>query len=126
MIPYFEALKKYGVFCGRARLWEYWGFWIAHMLVSVGVIIFGIIITGDDDQILTILIGFYVLAVYVPGIAVTVRRLHDIGHSGWWYFLFFVPLIGSIVLIIWLTRDGQPGPNKYGPNPLVVAKRTTP
>lgn len=125
MIPYFEALKKYGVFCGRARLWEYWGFWITHMLVSVGVIIFGIIIAGGDDQILAILIGFYVLAVFVPGIALTVRRLHDIDHSGWWYFLLFVPLIGPIVLLIWLTRDGRPGPNKYGPNSLEAAKRTT-
>lgn len=52
----------------------------------------------------------------IPFITVTVRRLHDVGRSGWWWWLHFIPLIGTIVLIIFLVGESQ-GPNQYGPGP---------
>jgi uncharacterized membrane protein YhaH (DUF805 family) len=57
------------------------------------------------------------LAVLVPSLAVMIRRLHDIGKSGWWFFISFIPLIGSIWLLVLLVTDSQPGENQYGPNP---------
>lgn len=122
MIPYFEAIKKYGVFRGRARPWEYLGFWIVNLLVFIGIFMLGMTITGGDDGIVALLLGFYYLAVLVPGVAVTVRRLHDRGRSGWWYLLFFIPIIGQLVILYWLVSDGQPGSNRYGPNPSDITK----
>lgn len=59
----------------------------------------------------------YMLAVLLPGIAVGVRRLHDTGRSGWWLLISLVPLIGAIILLVFLVQDSQPGENQYGPNP---------
>ena len=57
------------------------------------------------------------LAMFIPGLAVSVRRLHDIGRSGWWLLLSLIPLVGAIILIIWYCTDSQPGANQYGSNP---------
>jgi uncharacterized membrane protein YhaH (DUF805 family) len=57
------------------------------------------------------------LAAFLPSLAIMVRRLHDIGRSGWWYFIAFVPFVGGIVLLIFTLLDSEPGPNLYGPNP---------
>ena len=59
----------------------------------------------------------YCLAIILPGLAVCVRRLHDIGKSGWYYLIAFIPLIGFIVLIIWFCQNSQIGENKWGANP---------
>ncbi len=61
--------------------------------------------------------GIYSLAVLIPSIAVSVRRLHDIDRTGWWLLIALVPLVGAIVLIVFHVLDGTPGPNRYGPNP---------
>ena len=71
---------------------------------------------------LGLLSGLYSLAVLIPSIAVAVRRLHDTGRTGWWLLIGFIPLVGIIVLLVFLFTDSQPGPNQYGPNP----KGTTP
>jgi uncharacterized membrane protein YhaH (DUF805 family) len=63
------------------------------------------------------MIGLYALAIILPALAVAVRRLHDIGKSGWWLFITFVPLVGSIWYLVLLATDSQPGENEYGPNP---------
>ncbi len=63
-----------------------------------------------------ILSTFYSLAVLIPSIAVMVRRLHDTNHSGWWWFLILIPIIGWIILLVFLCTDSMPGDNKYGPN----------
>ena len=68
-------------------------------------------------QQVSILSGIYGLAVLIPGLAVAVRRLHDTGRSGWWLLIGLVPLIGAIVLIVFMATDGEPGDNAYGPNP---------
>ena len=69
----------------------------------------------DSDVIL--MRAFYLLATYVPSIAVAVRRLHDTNRSGWWYLFMFVPIIGIIMLMIDFAEDSHPGDNRYGPNP---------
>ena len=67
--------------------------------------------------ILSILSVIWSLAIFLPSLAVCIRRLHDIGKSGWWYLLAFIPLVGAIILIIWFCKDSEPGANAYGPNP---------
>ena len=109
---YIEVLKKYAVFSGRARRKEYWMFVLFY-------IIFGIIL-GIIEGIIGIsgiLTGLYCLALLIPSIAVSVRRLHDIGRTGWWVLICLVPIVGSIVLLIFILLDSQPGDNQYGPFP---------
>jgi len=104
---YFEVLKKYAVFEGRARRKEYWMFILINFIISVVLasLSFGI------------LEGVYSLAVLVPGMAVSVRRLHDVDRSGWWLLVGLIPLIGILVLIYFCAQDSTPGTNAYGPNP---------
>jgi uncharacterized membrane protein YhaH (DUF805 family) len=64
----------------------------------------------------------YALVIFIPGLAVTVRRLHDVGKSGWWYLLAFIPLIGAIILLVWFCTDSQAGTNKWGANPKEIAQ----
>ena len=115
---YFEVLKKYAVFAGRARRKEYWYFCLFNILASI---LLGVIdgVTGmfDPETGFGLLSGLYSLAVLIPGIAVSVRRLHDTNHSGWWLFIALVPLIGAIVLLVFMVRDSQQAENDYGPNP---------
>ena len=109
---YLQVLKKYAVCKGRARRKEYWMFILVNTIISIFI---GII--GAVAGIREILSGLYTLAVIIPGTAVAIRRLHDTGRSGWWQFLIFVPIIGWILLLIWLFKDSDEGDNKYGPNP---------
>lgn len=59
----------------------------------------------------------YSFAILIPAIAVSIRRLHDTGRSGWWFLICFIPLIGTIVLFVFMVLDSEPGENQYGPNP---------
>jgi len=102
--------QKYADFSGRARRSEYWFFALAAIIAAVVVAIIDSIIGTQIPYIIL------VLALIVPGIAVTVRRLHDTGHSGWWYLLVFVPF-GGFVLLYWSVLDSDPTPNQYGPSP---------
>lgn len=113
---YLEVLKKYAVFSGRAQRKEYWMFFLCNLIIAfaLGLIerIAGIA-TESNQSLLVILYG---LAVLLPGLAVGVRRLHDTGRSGWWLLIALVPIIGTIVLLVFLVQDSQPGDNQYGPN----------
>ncbi|MBE2179478.1 MAG: DUF805 domain-containing protein [Chthoniobacterales bacterium] len=109
---YIDAWKNYVNFQGRARRKAYWMFVLFNIIVAIILsIIDNVIGTGG------LLGGIYSLAVLLPGIALGVRRLHDIGKSGWWLLIALVPLIGAIVLLIFAVMDSQPGENQYGPNP---------
>lgn len=121
---YTEVLKKYAVFSGRARRKEYWVFTLVSTVISI---ILGIIDASlgaamglDDKDGIGLLGALYSLAVLLPSLAVTVRRLHDTGRSGWWILIGIVPCVGFIVLIIFLVQDSQPDANQYGPNPKAV------
>ncbi len=114
---YLEVLKKYAVFSGRARRKEYWMFILFNIIFSI---VAGIIdhIIGMDFGLLGTLYG---LAVLLPSIAVSVRRLHDIGKSGWMLLIIFIPIIGSIWLLVLATFDSEPGDNRFGSNPKGIA-----
>ena len=116
---YLEALKKYAVFSGRSRRREYWYFVLFNIIVSIvlGAIDGLLLGTLDSGMGVGLLSGIYSLAVLIPTLAVTVRRLHDIDRSGWWILIGLVPLIGVIVLLVFALLDGTPGDNRYGPNP---------
>jgi uncharacterized membrane protein YhaH (DUF805 family) len=115
---YLEALKKYAVFNGRARRKEYWYFFLFNLLASIILaVIDSVIGTMSEETGLGLLSGVYTLAVLIPAISVTVRRLHDTDRSGWWFFLALIPVIGSIALFVFMVLDSSHGDNQYGPNP---------
>lgn len=130
--------KKYATFDGRATRSEYWYFVLFNTLISIGISIVASIIGGKFLN--DVVSGLYSLAMIIPMLAVTIRRLHDIGRSGWWLLVFcispaaattalfagygafgsvlvFVSAILGIVGIIFFVTDSTPGDNKYGPNP---------
>ena len=113
---YLTVLKKYAVFSGRARRMEYWMFFLFNMIVSFALGFIEGLFGGPG-----ILATIYYLAVLVPSIAVGVRRLHDIDRTGWWLLISLVPLIGVIVLIVFLASPGAAGANKYGEDPKTTA-----
>lgn len=103
---------NYANFNGRARRKEFWMFALFYFIFAIVTSILDGII--GLYGILTILLS---LALIVPSLAVTVRRLHDIGKSGWWIFIDLIPLVGPIWLLVLLIQEGQHGPNEYGPDP---------
>ncbi len=116
---YIKVLNNYAVFSGRARRKEYWMFFLFNFIfglvaslidLSIGLLTFTVFGVG----LLTILYG---LAVLVPGLAVAVRRLHDVGKSGWYYLIVLIPIAGAIWFLVLTCTDSQAGDNKYGPNP---------
>jgi len=102
---------NYANFNGRASRQEYWMFILFNFIFTI--------VVGFIDGFLSL--GFlsllYLLAILIPGLAVLVRRLHDVNKSGWWFFIIFIPIIGAIWMLILLCTDGNPGENSYGPSP---------
>jgi uncharacterized membrane protein YhaH (DUF805 family) len=130
---FFSVLKKYAVFSGRASRSEFWVLYliwgIIYFVLSVIDLAIGTEIGGDVG----ILSFVYLFATVLPALGVQVRRLHDTGRSGWWSLLNSIPIIGTIIVIVFLAQDSQQGqgldltgPNKYGPNPKEPAPETTP
>ena len=115
---YLDVLRKYAVFRERARRREYWLFFLVSTIIFVGLSIIDVA-TGTFSPAVSIglLGGLYSLATLIPGIAVTVRRLHDTDRSGWWLLIGVIPVIGALALFIFLVLDSQPGENRYGPSP---------
>ncbi|HLF98613.1 MAG TPA: DUF805 domain-containing protein [Methylococcaceae bacterium] len=115
---YIGVWKKYAVFEGRAHRTEYWMFFLFNILIGI-VLAFVDLATGtlSEETGMGLLGGVYTLAVLIPSIAVSVRRLHDTGRSGWWVLVGLIPLLGVIVLLVFMVLDSEPGENSYGPNP---------
>ena len=116
------CFSKYADFSGRARRSEYWYFVLFSMIVSavlsrigkeVPMEVAGQVVMVTQSKLLSI----YNLVVFIPTLAVVVRRLHDVGKSGWNYFWLFLPIIGWIMMLVWLCREGEHGPNRFGPDP---------
>lgn len=111
------CFRKYATFKGRARRSEYWYWVLFNILVAFALMAIdhsAHLIVLENVGILTTL---FTLVVFVPNIAVTVRRLHDIGRSGWWYWIYFIPILGSIVLLVFCVIDSKPEENEYGVSP---------
>jgi uncharacterized membrane protein YhaH (DUF805 family) len=107
------VFDRYALFEGRAGRAEYWWFVLANLLISLALQLLAQVL-----DVLFILGFLYSLAVLIPSIAVGIRRLHDTGRSGWWLLISLIPIIGVIVLIVFLATDGDQGPNEYGaPDP---------
>ena len=133
---YLKCLRQYADFSGRARRKEYWMFILFNAIISF---VLGFI---DGVLVLNVLSYIYALVIFIPSLAVSVRRLHDIGRCGWWYLLPMVPFIGlsallafgsftssaaiilglaalgtGILMLVWFCTDSEGGSNKWGPNP---------
>lgn len=103
---YITVLKKYAVFTGRASREEYWYFILLSTLITI------LLLFLDKKSELA---GIYSLAVFIPSLAVSVRRLHDIGKSGWMFLITLIPIVGAIWLLVLLVRESDQGKNEYGP-----------
>ena len=115
---YIKALKQYTDFGGRARRKEYWFFTLFNILFTIVISVFDVMFGTIDMQTGVGLLGVvYMLLLLIPGTAVLVRRLHDTGRSAWWLLMFLIPLLGFVVLFIFLLLDSEDGENEYGPNP---------
>ena len=117
-------MKKYADFTGRARRAEYWWFLLINLGVIFGIVVLAIILSGSNDSLAGlggILYVVYVLGIIVPSFAVTVRRLHDTGKSGWMLLIGLIPLVGPIILLVLYFTDGDRGANQYGPSPKYVS-----
>jgi uncharacterized membrane protein YhaH (DUF805 family) len=122
---YLEVLRKYTVFDGRARRKEYWMYTLFNILIGIAYMVVATLafaLLGHSDNPGAAMLIFaplwlYALAVCIPGLAVTVRRLHDTGRSGWWILISFVPFVGSVILLVFMCLDSEPGPNLHGLNP---------
>lgn len=120
---YLKCLRQYANFSGRARRKEYWMFYLFNLIFMLGLAFIGgfvgALFGGDEET--GMILGYslyliYALAVIVPGLAVLVRRLHDVGKSGWWILISLIPIIGAIWLLVLLVTDSVEE-NQYGKYP---------
>jgi uncharacterized membrane protein YhaH (DUF805 family) len=118
---YLAVLKNYAGFSGRARRKEYWMFTLFNIIfLIVAMILDNVLGTAIEGVGYGLFYILYVLAVLIPGLAVSFRRLHDVGKSGWMVLIALIPIIGAIWLLVLMVIDSKPGENEYGPNPKEV------
>lgn len=118
---FLEGLKKYAEFKGRARRKAYWYFVLFSLIISFVLSYIDTLLgTYSIESGIGLLSGLFSLSIIVPSIAITVRRLHDTGRTGWWVLLGFIPIL-NLVLIFFMVLDSQPEENSYGPNPKPAA-----
>lgn len=118
---YLYALKRYDVFSGRARRKEYWSFALVNCLIA-----FALAMATRIAPSFGVAYILYGLVMIIPSLAVSIRRLHDTNRSGWWLLLAFVPLIGSLILLVVFVQRGNHGQNRYGADPIQEPQRTSP
>lgn len=101
-----------------ARRSEYWWFWLLNLIVSIVTLVLDYKLDMINIELgLGALSGLYTLIVFLPSLAVSVRRLHDTGHSGWYYLLTFIPILGALFLLYFFVSDSAPEENRYGKSP---------
>lgn len=118
-------LKRYAEFSGRSRRKEYWMFVLLQMLILIPVAFLAILMGGPvEDPVnpfgstaMLIVLGVYFLVIFIPGLAVQVRRFHDQDKSGWFILLGLIPYVGSLILLVFMCLEGTRGPNRFGPDP---------
>jgi len=118
--------QNYANFSGRAQRAEYWYFMLFVNLMFVGLAILGVFMSdpmGTPPPVFGILQVILWLGIILPSLGVQVRRLHDIGKSGWFWFFILIPCVGGLILFIWACEDSHMGDNQYGPNPKGIGKR---
>lgn len=107
-----KCLKNYANFAGRARRKEFWFFRLAYLACVMMATGIGMVLDIGDLLVVPVILGLF-----IPDLAVTARRLHDIGKSGWWTLIALLPLLGILLLIFWWVQDSQPETNAYGAVP---------
>jgi uncharacterized membrane protein YhaH (DUF805 family) len=108
------ALVRYAIFDGRARRSEFWWFWLFCAAAAIAAAsVDSVLGAGEGIGVAEVVVTVSLL---VPSIAVTVRRLHDSGRSGWWFLILLVPIVGFVMLLVSLTADSDYGENEYGPS----------
>jgi len=116
------CLAKYATFSGRASRSEFWWFALFHALVLVAIAVFAAVSAMSDVQRVAQAVGVAGAVVYIalilPMLAATIRRLHDRNRSGWSYFWVLVPFVGGLIVLIWCLQRGVEGDNRFGPDPL--------
>ncbi|HPJ36695.1 MAG TPA: DUF805 domain-containing protein [Spirochaetota bacterium] len=118
---YFEALKKYAVFNGRARRKEYWMFTLFFIVFLFAAAFIDVALGASSDaEGAGILLTLYILAMIIPSISVSVRRLHDLDKNGWLYLINFIPFIGPIWFLVLMCTEGIHGNNIYGADPKIT------
>lgn len=119
---YLKVLKNYVGFEGRSTRTEYWMFVLFNFIFSAVITLLAALLVNYLELTLFVFLPYlYSIAVLLPSLAVSVRRLHDIGKSGWWILISLIPLIGSIILIVFYCQDSQTSENQYGTNPKMYA-----
>ena len=126
---YLRAMQNYVTFSGRARRRELWYFFLFYFLAILAVSQIAIMTLysqgappgGTTMFPVAAAINLLVLGHILPALAVEVRRLHDIGRSGWWLLIAALPIIGAIILIFWFVQPGTTGPNRFGADPKAAA-----
>lgn len=115
---YIKVFKDYAVFEGRARRKEFWMFALFHIIIVIALsLVDRVIGTASIAYGFGLLTFIYLLAAFIPGLAVTIRRLHDSGKVGWLALLALIPFVGGIIMLVLMVLSPTPGDNAYGPNP---------
>ena len=112
MKQYLKVLRKYADFQGRAHRKEYWMFSLYNLIIALLITAFGILIFGEIIGMR--LSAFYFLVLFVPTLAVSVRRLHDIDKSGWWLLVNLLPFIGTVIYVVLMAQNSYPIANEFG------------
>lgn len=120
MYWYLKCLKQYADFKGRARRKEFWMFALVNGIISTILTIIAVMLGLVSETGLSPITSLYSLVVFLPNLAVSVRRLHDVGKSGWYFLLVLIPLLGLIYLIYLYAKEGESGANQYGEDPKKV------
>ena len=115
-----KCFRQYATFKGRARRAEYWYFVLYGWLISLAATAVDMLTFGVNEEGMGLLGAIYSLVVFIPSLAVGVRRMHDTGRSGWVLLLGLIPVIGWVLVIVYSCQDSQPGNNKWGDNPKEV------
>jgi uncharacterized membrane protein YhaH (DUF805 family) len=114
---YLHALRNYAVFKGRARRREYWIFELMNAVITLALFVLAVTLGKAGDPYFLSLPFLYIAATAIPSLSSLIRRLHDTGRSGWWFWIGLIPLFGPVSMLIFTVENSQPGENRYGPNP---------
>ena len=115
-----SCFQQYVGFSGRASRSEYWFFYLSFVVAAIGMLVLTVVSVFVLDALAS-LMGMLTMVTYLgfflPLLSVTVRRLHDLGKSGWMFLVVLIPIVGGILLLVWFVSDGQPHDNAYGAVP---------
>ncbi len=117
---FLKAYSNYVNFRGRASRSEYWYFTLFYILFIIILSFVDMAIGSYNMDSLGLLSTLFIAVGAIPSLALTIRRIHDTGHCGWWALILVIPVIGGLVILFFALKDSEEGSNEYGPNPKVL------